>query len=70
MPPHLFNLIPEHQTPYESSLELYTVFYDSSGFGQKVIFDSQTWHTHINYLNTVPLNIDMIYQKRKQKLNT
>ena len=43
MPPHLFNLIHERQTPYESCLEIYSVFYDSSGFGQKVIFDS---HTH------------------------
>ena len=35
MPPYLFNLIPEHQTPYGSCLEVYTVFYDNSGFGPK-----------------------------------
>ena len=47
MPPHLFNLIPEHQTPYESCLEVYIVFHDISGFGPKVIIDFQTWqHTH------------------------
>ena len=47
MPPHLFNLIPEHQIPYESFLEVYVVFHDNSGFGPKVILDSQAWqHTH------------------------
>ena len=47
MPLHLFNLIPEHQIPYESFLEVYIVFHDNSGFGLKVILDSQTWqHTH------------------------
>ena len=70
MPQHLFNLILERQTPYESCLEINTVFYDSSGFGQKMIFNSQTWHTHTNDLHRIPLNIDIIYQKHKQKLNT
>ena len=35
MPPYLFNLIPEHLTPYESVLELYSVFRDDSELGQK-----------------------------------
>ena len=72
MPPHLFNLIPEHQTPYESFMDVYSVFHDNSGFGPKMILDSQTWkHTHkLPKHDTTKHRYELSKKKNKQELNT
>ena len=64
MPPHLFNLIPEHLTSYEFFLEIYSVFHDESGLGKSdPRLSSMASHTY--YRNTKQLDIEMTYQKQK-----